>query len=158
MYLSQEVDIFNDTIKNNIIMNREGISAEIFEKICRVTIVDEIVEKFPQKYDTFIDEKGYDLSQGEKQRIILARILVGNPEIVILDEVTSNLDYLTERRLLENINDFLIEKTVIFIAHRLSTVERCNKVIVMENGKIIEIGNHEELIRKKGKYYEMQQM
>ncbi len=203
-YLSQSVDIFNDTIKNNIIMDRDDITEDMFQKACKVALVDEIVENLPQKYETVIDEKGYDLSQGEKQRIALARAIVGNPEVIILDEMTSNLDYLTEdetvidekgydlsqgekqrialaraivgnpeviildemtsnldylteERILNNINVFLKEKTILYIAHRLSTIKKCEKIIVMDAGKIIEMGSHDELVKTNGKYMEMLQ-
>lgn len=156
-YLSQSVDIFNDTIKNNIIMDRDDITEDMFQKACKVALVDEIVENLPQKYETVIDEKGYDLSQGEKQRIALARAIVGNPEVIILDEMTSNLDYLTEERILNNINVFIKEKTILYIAHRLSTIKKCEKIIVMDAGKIIEMGSHDELVKTNGKYMEMLQ-
>ena len=154
-YLSQGTDIYNDTIENNIIMDRTDITEEDFIAACKIALVDEIIEKLPQGMDTVINENGYDLSQGEKQRIALARAIVGNPEVLVLDEATSNLDYLTEKRILDNINVCYKEKTIIFIAHRLSTVISCDKIAVINDGEIIEQGTHQDLISLNGMYADM---
>lgn len=154
-YLSQNTDIYSDTIKNNIIMDRTNITEEDFIKACKVSLVDEIIDRLPQGFDSMINEKGYDLSQGEKQRIALARAIVGNPEVIVLDEATSNLDYISEKRILENINNYYNEKTIIFIAHRLSTVINCNKIVTIKDGKIAESGTHKELISLNGIYANM---
>lgn len=155
VYLSQEINIFNESIRNNILMGRENISEEAFEEICQITLVDEVVSNRPCKYETVIDEKGYDLSKGEKQRIALARVLIGNPDIIVLDEMASNLDIVTERRILNNIKKKYSDKIIIYIAHRLSTISDCDNIIVINRGRIVEQGKHDELFNKRQTYYNM---
>lgn len=115
----------------------------------------EFVQALPEGLDTNIGEKGIRLSQGEKQRLTIARVLLKNPPFVILDEATASVDTITERKIQEALEHLMEERTVLVIAHRLSTVRRANKIVVMEKGSIIESGNHDELIANKGYYADL---
>ena len=106
----------------------------------------------PLRYETMLDENGENLSGGQRQRISIARAMLKNPDILILDEATSNLDAITERQLDETIKEYAKDKTTIFIAHRLSTIKNCDRIFVIDKGKIIESGTHSELKKLGGKY------
>ena len=126
------------------------------ELVSRIAQVDEFVENFPDKYDTIVGERGVTLSGGQKQRVAIARMLLRKPDIMILDDATSAVDITTEANFQSSFTDFLAESQkehiVIFISHRLSTVKMANKIIIMNRGKIVEHGTHEELM-KKGEIY-----
>lgn len=115
----------------------------------------EFISSFPKKYDTVIGERGTTLSGGQKQRIAITRALIKNPKILILDEATSALDSKSERLVQETINNVIQGHTVIIVAHRLSTIQKADKIVVMNNGKIKEIGNHQQLMKLKGHYYSL---
>lgn len=153
--VSQFPHIFNMSIEDNILLG-SSISQEAFMDICRLTRVDDFAEKFKDKYKTVIGEgENTEISSGEKQRIALARALVKNADMIILDEATSALDSDTERLIINVINNHLKNKIVLITTHRLNTVRTADKILVLNNGSIIEAGSHEELLRQKGRYYTM---
>ena len=151
-YISQDIFLFSDSIKNNLTLGNKEITMEDVKKACRLSRADEFIEKMPMGYNTMIGENGYDLSGGQKQRLAIARALLKNPAILIMDEATSNLDTVTERSIKETIENLSGNITCIIIAHRMSTIRNCDKIYVMDNGKVVESGNHEELIKVNGRY------
>lgn len=152
-YVPQDIFLFSGTIAENISLGKIEVSFEEIVKAARKVGADKFIEKLPKKYETILGEHGAGLSGGEKQRLALARALVGNPSLLILDEATSNLDNVSESEIHDIIKKLRNENmTVIIIAHRLSTVMNCNNIFVMENGNIVQKGTHEELLKMKGLY------
>ena len=121
----------------------------------KLAAADEFIESLPNGYDTKVGERGVKLSGGQKQRIAIARVFLKNPPVVIFDEATSALDTQTEKMVQATLDDLARNRTTIIIAHRLSTVRNADCIYVLDHGRLLESGNHEELIRKKGKYYEL---
>lgn len=154
-YVSQDVMLFNDTIRNNLIYGLvKNISdVEIFEVIKKARLYD-FVMALPEQLNTYIGEKGIRLSGGERQRVSIARALLKNTQILILDEATSSLDSRTERLIQEAIDEAMRDKTVIAIAHRLSTIKNAGTIVAIEGGMIVECGSREELLAAKGKFYQ----
>lgn len=148
----QDAYLFPDTIRNNISMGRNEISEEELIKVCKITQIYNYIQTLPNKFDTILGERGANLSGGQRQRIILARALLKNPEILLIDEGTSALDLHTEIQIMDSIDCIRNGKTTIIIAHRLSTVENADYIIVVDKGIIAESGSHSELIRN-GKIY-----
>ena len=153
--VTQQTFLFNDTIRNNIIYGNKETTKEEVEKAIKVANIDELISKLPDGLDTIVGENGIKLSGGEKQRISIARAIIKNPEILILDEATASLDSESERKVHKAIDNIIKDRTVIIIAHRLSTIKNANKIIVIDNGELIEEGTHEELIELKGKYKQL---
>ncbi|RVU90946.1 peptidase domain-containing ABC transporter [Flavobacterium columnare] len=150
----QDGYIFSDSLKNNIIMSNafdEGKFNSILEK----SNVKEFITRLPQKENTLIGEEGVQLSNGQKQRILIARAMYKNPEILILDEATSALDAENEKIIHDNLQEFFKGKTVVIIAHRLSTVKNADQIIVLKQGQVVEQGNHQQLVDKKGDYFNL---
>lgn len=148
----QNTEIFNDTLAFNLSYGSEMISTEQIERVIRNLSLSDLVTRLPSKIETVLGEKGSTLSGGQRQAIGIARVLIKNPQIVILDEITSSLDAKTEAAIQEMIHTLFQEKTVITISHKLSQITHCNKIFVLENGLLIESGNHQSLLNKKGLY------
>ncbi|MBN2484774.1 MAG: peptidase domain-containing ABC transporter [Bacteroidales bacterium] len=149
----QDGYIFSDTIAKNIALSSEEIDVNRLFEACRLSNVDEIIRKLPLGINTKIGSHGLGLSQGQKQRILIARALYKNPGIVFFDEATNALDAQNEKDILENMGTFFRDKTVIVVAHRLSTVKNADQIVVIDEGEIVETGTHKQLIDKKGKYF-----
>jgi len=154
-YVPQGAALFNDTIENNIKWSNNYTSENVIKKICLDTYSSEFIEKFPEKYNTLVGERGVKLSGGQLQRIALARALVKDPNIIILDEATSSLDTQSEKKIQKSLDGIYRIKTIIVIAHRLSTIIKADKIFVIDSGKILEQGNYRELIEKNGMFKKM---
>lgn len=150
--VSQDSFIFNDTIEENIRFGKLDASLEEIQRASEWADAHGFISRLPDGYQTVLGERGYRLSGGQRQRIALARALVRNPEILILDEATSNLDSESEREIQKALEQLYGHKTIIIVAHRLSTIFHADRIVVLENGKLIEMGNHQELLEKNGKY------
>jgi ATP-binding cassette subfamily B protein len=151
----QDGFIFSDTIANNIAVGDEEIDKERLAYAVKMANIQEFIESLPLNYNTKIGSEGVGLSQGQKQRILIARAIYKNPEFIFFDEATNALDANNEKVILENLDEFFAGKTVIVVAHRLSTVKNAHQIVVLEKGEIIEIGSHDELTRKQGAYYNL---
>lgn len=151
----QEGYIFSDTIAHNIAIGEDVIDVEKLKYSAMVSNINEFIEDYPLKYNTKVGNEGAGMSTGQKQRLLIARAVYKNPKILFFDEATSALDANNEKIIMKNLSNFLKEKTVVVIAHRLSTVMNADQIVVLENGKIVELGNHSDLINKKGKYFEL---
>tara|TARA_Y100001936_G_C16084013_1_gene680132 strand:+ start:632 stop:2434 length:1803 start_codon:yes stop_codon:yes gene_type:complete len=157
--VTQNVILFNDTIKNNILYGNKNATNEEILNAIESSNLNNLIEKLPKGLNTIIGENGVKLSGGEKQRVSIARAIIKNPEILILDEATASLDSESEKKVHQAIDNIIKNRTVIIIAHRLSTIINANKILVIKNGKIIEEGTHSELSKKNGEYkklYELQ--
>ncbi|MBI5401259.1 ABC transporter ATP-binding protein [Candidatus Wolfebacteria bacterium] len=149
----QEILLFNDTIKQNIGYGRIGATDEEIIKAAKAANAHEFIEKFPKKYEQLVGERGIKLSTGQKQRVAIARAILRNPKILILDEATSALDSVSEKLVQEALNNLVKNRTTFIIAHRLSTIQHADKIIVLENGKIAEMGKHNELMKNPDGIY-----
>lgn len=151
----QEGFIFNDTIANNIAIGQDVIDRERLQYAADVANIKEFIENYPLRYNTKIGQEGVGMSTGQKQRLLIARAVYKNPEMLFFDEATSALDANNEREIMEKLDVFFRNKTVVVIAHRLSTVMNADQIVVLEKGKIIEIGTHQELVALKGSYFKL---
>lgn len=151
----QEGFIFNDTIANNIAIGVDIIDKERLVYAADVANIATFIQDYPLGYNTKIGMEGVGMSTGQKQRLLIARAVYKNPEMLFFDEATSALDANNEKVIMQKLDVFFKNKTVVVIAHRLSTVINADQIVVLEKGKIIEIGNHEELVKQKGSYYEL---
>ena len=151
-YVSQNTLFFSDTIKNNLKLANPTISDDEIVKACQLSHIHNLITTLPMGYDTPLDENASNLSGGQKQRLAIARALLQKPKLLILDEATSQLDSITEARIKDTIFNSQEELTCIIIAHRLSTIQACDRIYVMENGKIVENGEHKDLLKKDGLY------
>ena len=149
----QEVVLFNDTIKKNIQYGKLSATDKEIKYAAKMVNASEFIEKFPKKYNQVVGERGIKLSVGQKQRIAIARALLRNPKILILDEATSALDSVSEKLVQEGLNNLIKGRTSFIIAHRLSTIKNADKILVLKDGRIVEIGKHEELIKKPNGVY-----
>lgn len=154
-YVLQQPQLFSISIKENIKFGNENATDEEILKVCNLLGIDEFISKLPDGIDTVIGETGYNISGGQKQLISFARALIKNPKLLILDEATSSIDTETEKIIQNKMKDILKGKTSIIVAHRLSTIKHCDKIVLIENGNILEQGTHLELLDKKGIYYKM---
>ena len=151
----QEGFIFNDTIANNIAIGVDIINKERLVYAADVSNIKDYISGLPLGYNTKIGSEGVGMSTGQKQRLLIARAVYKNPEMLFFDEATSALDANNEKEIMQKLDVFFKNKTVVVIAHRLSTVMNADQIVVLDKGKIIEIGNHEELVKQKGNYYEL---
>jgi len=149
----QDLVLFNDTVEYNIRYGRLDASEEEVRQAARHAAIHDQIEAFPQGYDTLVGERGLKLSGGEKQRIALARAFLKQPAIALLDEPTSALDSGTEKAVLGALFDLAEGRTCIVVAHRLSTAARCDKIVVLDKGRVVEWGTHAELIGRSGGAY-----
>ena len=149
-YVTQEVILFNNTIRSNIAYGRPDVEDEEIIKSAKMANAHDFINEFPNGYDTEIGDRGTRLSGGQQQRISIARAILNNPPILIFDEATSSLDADSENKVQEAIEQLMKNRTVIVIAHRLSTIQNADKIIVLDNGAIVQTGTHEELLKKEG--------
>ena len=156
--VTQETFLFNDSVKANIAYGLESVSDDSIKKAAIAANADEFIEQLPDGYDTIIGERGVKLSGGQRQRISIARAIMKNPPILILDEATSSLDTESEKIVQDAIEKLMHNRTVIVIAHRLSTVHNAHKIIVLDKGDIVDTGTHNELIDKEGLYKQLHNM
>ena len=151
----QDGVIFSESIARNIAVDDGEIDKECLLQAARIACIDSYIQTLPLKYNTLIGQDGIGLSQGQKQRILIARAVYKNPDYIFLDEATNALDANNERAIVENLMEFYKGKTVVIVAHRLSTVKNADQLIVIERGKIIETGTHTALIDRQGAYYHL---
>jgi len=151
----QDSFLFDGSIRDNIKFSRPDASEEEFLSACRTARVDEFAERFPETYDTIVGERGVKLSGGQRQRLSIARALLADPRILILDEATSSLDSESEAMIQDGLNKLMEGRTTFVIAHRLSTIRRADQILVVEGGRIVERGNHAELFAMRGRYFDL---
>lgn len=151
----QDGYIFSESIARNIAVDDEEIDKARLLLAARIANAEEFIERLPLKYNTVIGQDGQGLSQGQRQRILIARAVYKNPDFLYFDEATNSLDANNERAIVENLTDFYRGRTVVIVAHRLSTVRNADQIVVLEKGHIVEIGNHEVLIAHRGAYFHL---
>tara|TARA_B100001964_G_scaffold224839_1_gene272062 strand:- start:8884 stop:9522 length:639 start_codon:yes stop_codon:yes gene_type:complete len=150
--VSQDTTLFDDTIKNNIAYANQNVNEQDIFEAAKLSFAEEFINKFPDKYDTIIGENGVRLSGGEKQRLSIARAMLKDSKIILLDEATSSLDAETENKIQKAINFLTKNRTTLVIAHRLSTILNSDRIYVVDNGSIVDEGKHDDLI-KNSKIY-----
>mgnify|MGYP002784852548 FL=1 len=150
--VTQETVLFNDTVRYNISYGDPNATDEDIRRAAEIAFAADFIDELPNKYETIVGERGTFLSGGQRQRIAIARAVLANAPVLILDEATSALDAESERLVQQALGNLMRDKTSIVIAHRLSTIRRADKIVVMERGKIVETGTHDELLTKAGIY------
>jgi len=151
----QNVFLFNGTIRENIAFGRPGASFEEIKRVAQLAQIDEEIDAFPRGYETPLGERGMALSGGQRQRLALARVLLTDPRVLILDEVSSEVDAITEARLRKAVQEAFRNRTTLVIAHRLWTVQQADRIVVLDQGRIVQQGRHEELLAEPGLYREI---
>lgn len=155
MMMSQDGYLFSKSIYENLVLSKKDVSLQEVRRICKKIHIDDFIMKLPNGYDTLVEGNGISFSTGQKQMLSIARILIQNPKIAILDEATSNVDVLTEQAVVDTFFEVFEGKTTIVIAHRLSTIVNSDLIFVMDHGSLVESGTHDELLENKGKYFEL---
>ncbi|MBP1618671.1 MAG: transporter ATP-binding protein [Bacteroidetes bacterium] len=151
----QDGYLFSDTIARNIAVSDDEVDLDRLRYAANMANIAAYIEALPLGYNTLIGQDGQGVSQGQRQRILIARIVYKNPQFVFFDEATNALDANNEKAIVENLEDFYRDKTVIIVAHRLSTVKNADQIVVLDSGKIVEVGDHSKLVQQKGKYFEL---
>jgi ATP-binding cassette subfamily B protein len=154
----QEVDVFNGTLLDNLLYGNPRATAAELESACEIARVDEFIKLLPQGYKTIVGERGVRLSGGQRQRLGIARALLVNPDVLVFDEATSSLDYESERAIQLAMGSILGTRTTIIIAHRLSTVREADQIVVLDQGAIVEVGNHQQLLAQQGIYHRLHRL
>ena len=154
-YVPQNVELFSKTIFENIRISRPEATLDQVREAAKKADAHEFIRKLPLQYNTYLEEAGNGLSGGEKQRIALARAFLKDSSLYIFDESTSSLDFGTENTIFDMIYNQLADRSMLIVAHRLSTIRDCDLILVMDHGQIVERGTHDELLAKQGKYYEL---
>ncbi len=147
--------IFSESIARNIAVDDGEVDVDRLEQAARIANIHDYIMSLPLKYNTLIGRDGIGLSQGQKQRILIARAVYKQPSFIFLDEATNALDAKNERAIVENLDTFYQGRTVVVVAHRLSTVKNAEQIVVLDSGKVVETGNHASLIEKQGTYYNL---
>jgi len=153
--VTQDIFLFNDTVESNIAYGKKDYTMEEIEQAARIARASDFIDELPEKYNTVVGERGIFLSNGQRQRLSIARAVMRKPEILIFDEATSSLDSESEKLIQEAMLDVMKERTTFVIAHRLSTIVEADRILVIDRGTIRETGNHNELLQKKGLYYSL---
>ena len=153
--VSQDIILFNDSIKENIAFGKHGVTDNEIIEAARLSYADEFIQELPEKYDTIIGERGLKLSGGQKQRIAIARAIVKNPPILVLDEATSSLDSVSERVVQKALETVMRGRTTVVIAHRLSTIKNADRIVILDKGKISDVGTHEQLMSRNETYIKL---
>ena len=148
--VSQDVFLFNDTIANNINLGRPGASQESIEAVARQAYAHDFIMDLPEKYETRVGDRGWNLSGGQRQRVALARAILKGPEILIMDEATSSLDSESEQLIQRYLREIRGTRTIVVVAHRMSTIQDADKIVVLQDGKIVEEGQWDSLVKKEG--------
>ena len=151
----QDSFLFSDSIAKNIALSTEQIDIKRLQLASKMANVDSFISTMPLGYNTRIGMEGIGVSQGQRQRILIARAIYKNPEFIFFDEATNALDATNEWEIMNALHSFYKGKTVVIAAHRLSTISQADQIVVMKEGKIVEVGSHEQLLEKKGEYYEL---
>lgn len=151
----QDGKTFNDTVLNNIVLDDEHIDYDKLREVCQIAQIETEINEMPKGFETIIGENGRGLSGGQKQRLLIARALYRNPKLLFLDEATNSLDVINERKITDALNGAFKNRTVIVVAHRLSTIRNADRIVVLDKGYIVEVGNHEALMEKKGYYFSL---
>ena len=154
----QDVFLFSGTIKSNITLHDESYSDEEIHEVCKYVNADSFIDKMDKGLDEMVIERGENLSQGQRQLLSFARTVLAKPQILILDEATANIDTETEVLIQESLEKIKNIGTMLVVAHRLSTIQKSDQIVVLQHGEVIEIGNHQELLKKKGFYYRLYQL
>ena len=155
--VQQDVFLFGDSVRYNIAYAKPDATADEVQAAAKAAAADEFIQKLPAGYDTEVGERGVKLSGGQKQRLAIARVFLKNPPVVVLDEATSALDNITEQQIQKELDELAVGRTTLIIAHRLSTIRHADKIVVLDEGAVAECGSHEELLARKGHYYNLYQ-